>query len=131
MSSEPAILLRADQSEQLTNLALRMAHRSPELSRLILKEVERAELRDAEDFPAEVVAIGSQVEFVDEGSGSVRRVTLVMPSEADIEAGRVSAITPVGIGLIGLRAGQAIDWPRHDGTMRKLRVRSVSRAEVI
>jgi transcription elongation GreA/GreB family factor len=34
-------------------------------------------------------------------------------------------MTLVGLGLIGLRAGQTIEWPRPDGSPRTLRIKSV------
>ena len=46
---------------------------------------------------------------------------------ADIQANRVSVITPVGAGLIGMAAGQEIDWPCPDGRPRKLRILRVRR----
>jgi len=54
-------------------------------------------------------------------------VQLVYPADADIDAGKVSILTPVGAGLIGLRAGQAIAWPDRDGRARTLRVLGVAR----
>ena len=47
------------------------------------------------------------------------------PGEADIEKGFVSVLTPVGAALIGLTAGQAIDWTDRDGRTRRLHVLEV------
>ena len=69
--------------------------------------------------------MGSRVEFIDEGNGIRRTVTLVFPAEANIEAGRVSILTPIGAGLIGLAAGDAIVWPDREGHERRLRIVSV------
>jgi regulator of nucleoside diphosphate kinase len=99
----PTIHLRED---QLTNLAAAIERKAPDLSRLILHEIGRAELHGQHDLADDIVAIGSEVEFEDAGSHLVRRVTLVMPAEADLEAGKVSVLTPVGIGLMGLRQGE-------------------------
>ena len=55
-----------------------------------------------------------------------RTVRLVYPGEADIEKGFVSVLTPVGAALIGLTAGQAIDWTDRDGRTRRLHVIEVS-----
>ena len=69
--------------------------------------------------------MNATVEFVDEASGADRTVELVYPKEADISAGRISILTPIGAGLIGLRAGQSIHWPDRDGKERWLRIISV------
>ena len=110
---------------RVAGLALRMQRGAAALSRTILEEIDRAEIHPDGRLPAGVVAIGSEVDFIDERSGDARRVTLVLPAEADIEDGRVSVMTSVGAGLIGLSEGQAIDWPCPDGRARTLRITSV------
>ncbi|MET0246328.1 MAG: GreA/GreB family elongation factor, partial [Sphingomonas sp.] len=62
-----------------------------------------------------------------EGSGATRTITLVYPGEADIAAGKVSVFTPIGAGLIGMRAGRTILWPDRDGASHRLRVVKVDR----
>lgn len=57
-----------------------------------------------------------------QASGADRTVELVYPRDADISAGRVSILTPVGAGVIGLRTGQSILWPDRDGRERKLTI---------
>lgn len=57
-----------------------------------------------------------------QASGADRTVELVYPRDADISAGRVSILTPVGAGVIGLRTGQSILWPDRDGRHRKLTI---------
>lgn len=125
--SRPQIHLSESDYDRIAGLALRMERGAPEFARLVLDEIERAQLHPDGALPGDVVAIGAEVEFVDDGAADARRVTLVMPAEADISAGRVSVMTSVGIGLIGLAAGQSIDWPCPDGRPRTLRIRSVRR----
>ena len=57
-----------------------------------------------------------------QASGADRTVELVYPRDADISARRVSILTPVGAGVIGLRTGQSILWPDRDGRERKLTI---------
>lgn len=106
-------------------LALRIERSRPELARLLLEEIDRAEMHSDGDLPQNVVRLGSEVDFLDEGTGERRRVRLVLPDEADIGQGRVSILTPVGAGLIGLSTGQTIDWPTADGRSRMLKILSV------
>src|SRR3546814_8900207 len=64
--------------------------------------------------------MSSQVEFIDEANGEARTIQLVYPHEADIAAGRVSILTPVGAGLIGLRQGQSIRSEEHTSELQSL-----------
>jgi regulator of nucleoside diphosphate kinase len=126
-AARPAIQMIEADYDVIANLALSIERRSPELSKLLLDEINRAEIHAADDLPADVVGIGSEVEFLDVESGEKRRVQLVLPAEADIAAGRVSILSPVGAGLIGLRTGQSIDWPSPGGRMRELRILDATR----
>ncbi|WP_340643824.1 nucleoside diphosphate kinase regulator [Phenylobacterium sp.] len=94
-------------------------------------ELERAQVRPDHLVPASVVGMNSTVDFLDEAHGATRTVQLVYPGQADIAAGRVSVLSPVGAGLIGLKAGQSIQWPDRDGRLRALRVLKVSRGQVV
>jgi regulator of nucleoside diphosphate kinase len=124
-SSRPPIHLLHRESDLLGDLALQLEHRFPVVSAMLLTEIERAELHTPDTLPADAVTIGAEVEFVDESSGNVRRVRIVMPAEADIEAGRISVLTPIGAGLIGLTTGQSIDWPDLEGREHRIRTLSV------
>ncbi|MBN9319071.1 MAG: nucleoside diphosphate kinase regulator [Caulobacterales bacterium] len=118
----PAIVLCETDSERLTALAVQREAAFPELSALLLEELERATIRPDAKAPADVIRMGSRFEYRDAGRGGLRTGQLVYPDEADIAAGKVSVFTPIGAGLIGLRAGQTIVWPDRDGRERALTV---------
>ena len=61
------------------------------------------------------VSMNSEVEFLDDTNGKVRKVTLVFPDQADILQGKISVMTPVGTALIGLRTGHTISWETPSG----------------
>ena len=122
---QPAVHLLVSEFESLTALALRIEHAQPALAELLLAELQRAELHAAFDMPADIIVMNSFIDFIDEGNGTQRTVQLVYPSDADIEASRVSILTPIGAGLIGLSAGDAILWPDRQGHERRLRIMSV------
>jgi regulator of nucleoside diphosphate kinase len=123
-TARPPIHLVDSEAETLANLAL-AAGPDHEAAAMLLAEIERAETHTAETLPPGVVTMGAVVSFVDEGSGAQRSVTLVYPREADIAAGRISILTLVGAGLIGLSQGQIIRWPDRSGRERHLRIESV------
>lgn len=123
-AARPPIHLIDSEAESLANLAL-AAGPDHEAAALLLAEIERAETHTAETLPPGVVTMGAAAIFVDEGSGARRSITLVYPGEADIAAGRISILTLVGAGLIGLSEGQTIHWPDRSGRERRLRIESV------
>lgn len=121
-TSFPDIILGETDAERLSALALRMETQAPFATGLLLGEIDRAEIQPDVAVPADVVRMHSTVVFIDAAHGKRRTVLLVFPDEADIAAGKISVITPVGAGLIGLAAGQEILWPNRDGRERSLRV---------
>ena len=116
----------AQESDLVASLALAVEHRQPVVAAMLLEEIERAELHEPNTMPADAVRIGSAISFMDERTGHVRSVQLVMPIDADIGEGRVSILTPVGAALYGLRAGDAIDWPDLDGNERRITIVGVT-----
>ena len=87
---------------------------------LLQQELDRAKVCKPASFPANVVGLNRWVHYTDEQSDKVRRVQLVMPKDADIDAGKISVLSFVGAGLLGLKEGQTIHWPDASGTLRKL-----------
>lgn len=121
----PPIHLLDRDSDLLGDLAIQMEQRHPVVSAMLLAEIERAEIHNQASLPPGVVTIGSEVEFVEVASDRSRTVRIVLPVDADIEAGRISVLTPIGAGLIGLSAGQAIDWPDLEGRERRIEIVAV------
>lgn len=89
------------------------------------RELQRAVIVSSEAVPPDVVTMNSRVLYTDESSGARRLVSVVYPLDADGSEGRVSVLAPVGTALLGLSAGQAIDWQFPDGSRRRLRVEDV------
>jgi regulator of nucleoside diphosphate kinase len=119
----PQIVMGGTDHARLTNLANAAFDTVPDTAEELLSELERARVVADEAVPRDVVRMGSVVEF--ESEGDRKRVTLVFPSDADITAGKVSVLTPVGAALIGLAKGQSIAWTARDGTTHALTIRAV------
>ncbi len=122
----PPITLSADDFERLNRLANAALDTLPRTAEFLAREVERANVVDSSAMLQGVVRMGSQVEFRDDTTGQARRVTLVYPDEADMDAGRISVLTPIGAALVGLSAGQSIEWQTPSGGWRSLTVLGVS-----
>ena len=127
---KPPLTLAAEDFDRLSSLAAAVTNRSPELSDPLLAEIDRSRVVGAAHLAPDVVRMGSHVEFRDETTGKVQSVRLVYPGDADIEAGRISILTPIGIALIGLSTGQLISWTTRGGEQRVLRVLAVGPPEV-
>ena len=119
----PDIVVAEREYETLSALAAVAVHRMPEVAESLLFELDRATVIDSDSVPPGIVRLGSRVSYLAEGAE--RRITLVMPSEADISAGRVSILTPIGAALIGLSTGQTIAWTARDGRTHRLQVIAV------
>ena len=92
---------------------------------LLRAELERAIVVPRDAMPADIVTMYSIVRYRDEHTGISRELQIVYPDEADIARGKVSVLAPVGAALLGLAAGQAIDWTFPGGEIRRLRVEAV------
>ena len=121
-NDQPPIQIRESDADRVTNLAIAAEGRLPQVAALLLSELDRATVVPDAELPHEIVAMQSTVGFVDEASGVERLLKLVYPPEADIEAGRISILSLVGAGLIGLKQGQSIMWPDRAGNQRRLRI---------
>ena len=62
----------------------------------------------------------------DLGTARLNTVSVVYPEDADIEQGRISVLTPVGVALLGLSPGAEISWTTRDDATRQLLVMKVT-----
>jgi len=121
MSEVPEIIVTTQDFERLQRL---VACTSSSAAERLDAELARARLVAQTDIPADVVTMNSDVIYEDAASGERRVVRLVYPKDAEAARGWVSVLAPVGSALLGLRQGQAIEWPVPRGT-RRLRVVAV------
>jgi regulator of nucleoside diphosphate kinase len=125
----PKIVVGRTEHHRLLDLATAIADRAPEVADELMAEMERARVVADDAIPPDVVRMGSTVEFTAD-TAPRRRVTLVYPANADISAGKVSVLTPIGAALIGLSAGQSIEWTTRDGRKQRLTVHAVERPKI-
>jgi regulator of nucleoside diphosphate kinase len=123
--ARPALIIDADDYERLIGIARGALQQQPALAEQLVEEVERADLRPSAEMPLDVVAIGSDVTFHETDSDQTRTVRLVFPRDADLDKGRVSVLTPLGAGLLGLSIGQNISWEM-GGRVRQLTIVGVN-----
>lgn len=120
----PPIVVAEDEHERLVTLALSALDRAPGAVDLFT-ELSRAKV--VAKLPEHVVGVGSVATFEYDGS-TYRDYELVDPHRADIAQQRISVLTPVGAMLLGLSAGQSIEWVGPDERPHKVAVEDVRRA---
>ena len=87
-------------------------------------ELERAEIVEPKDIPADVVTMRSKVRLKDLVSGESNTYSLVFPTEADFAEGKISVLAPIGTARLGYRRGDTIEWPVPSG-LRKLKLEEI------
>lgn len=122
----PKIVLSNTRLADLEALCDGMLRRNPELAEQLLEELGRARIVSPSRLRADVVDIGRKVTYRDEATGTEHIITLVFPQEADISAGRVSVMTPIGVALIGLAEEATFHWETRDGHQRGLKILKVA-----
>ena len=105
--------------EKLIELAGERSRRANHLylSRLE-EELERAETVAPEEVPGDVITMRSKVRLSDLDTGEVMVYTLVFPSEANFDEGKISVLAPVGTAMLGYRVGDSIEWEVPSGRRR-------------
>jgi regulator of nucleoside diphosphate kinase len=106
-------------------LSIHAAHWSWRSVEFLVRELMRATIVDEGSIPADVVTMGSRLEYREEGRNSTQVATLSYPGEREFLDDAISVLTPVGAALLGLAAGQSICYAGPDGrpvTMTVIRV---------
>ncbi|WP_165793484.1 GreA/GreB family elongation factor [Hyphococcus luteus] len=99
-------------------------------ARLLADELDRA-VKVRVDHADAFVTIGSHVKFRDVSNGQVKDVQLVLPKDADINAGRISVLTPVGASLIGLTTNARVQWSGAGMRKREMEILSIEDPKMV
>lgn len=125
MSKRPAITLSIQDRERLYRL-LDHHRGDEEVVDHLYAELERANFLESEKMPANVVSLNSKVTFLNEDNNKTYEMTLVMPMQTS-GATTISILSPAGAALLGLKAGDRIEWPSN-GKLLHLRLLDVARS---
>ncbi|KAF7599553.1 MAG: transcription elongation factor GreAB [Candidatus Dactylopiibacterium carminicum] len=119
----PQITLTTFDYERLHALLDSPAARGVAVADVLAEELDRAELLEPSELPADVVSMNSRLRFVFDPEPEVYEYTLSWPRDAGLDDGpRLSVFTPIGAALLGLRVGDTIDWTVPSGKSVRLRV---------
>lgn len=86
--------------------------------------LERCRVVEPGRVPKGVVTMHSKVSVRDLKADEPETYTLVFPDDADINAGKLSVLAPLGTALLGARAGQVVEFAAPGGT-RRLKVEKI------
>ena len=122
----PPITISVTDYDRLSRIAVAGVHSQRyTTAEMLADELDRAMIAVPGAIRPDIVTMHSEVEYQDDVTGQIRRITLVYPGEEDSDAGRVSVLTAVGAALIGLSEGQSMEWQGPTGGWRKITVRRV------
>lgn len=91
--------------------------------RFVKGRIERAIVTEPAEQPNDRVCFGAKVEIEDE-QGVAQSISIVGEDEADIEAGKVSWVSPLAKALLGAGVGGLVTWRRPAGDL-EIEVRAI------
>jgi regulator of nucleoside diphosphate kinase len=128
MPKETNIYITKPDYERLTKLIEIARDREGDANREYLdrleEELERGEMVQQKDIPADVITMRSTVRLKDLATGEEMIYRLVFPTEANSDEGKISVLAPIGTAMLGYRRGDVIEWQVPSG-VRRLRVGEV------
>ena len=128
MGKETNIYITKPDHERLTKLIEIAREGERDTSREYLisleEELDRAEVVEQKDIPADVITMRSTVRLKDLATSEELIYRLVFPTEANYDEGKISVLAPVGTAMLGYRRGNVIEWQVPSG-VRRLSVEEV------
>jgi len=126
MNSRNIIMTPADHEEleAVVTFTGKVSERAQTELRSLENELKRAIILAPDAIPADVITMNTRAELIDLDSNERMEFTLVLPSDADINAGKISVLAPLGTAMLGYRVGDEFEWSVPYG-MRRLKVSKV------
>lgn len=126
MSNKPIQITEFDRRrlQQLLEEASHTNFRGREDLATLNAELARAEIVAPHHVSRHVITMNSTVVLLDLETGEEETYTLVFPETADIAAGRISVLAPIGTAMLGYEVGDVFEWSVPAGT-RRLQVREI------
>lgn len=90
----------------------------------LASELERAEIVDPKKVRPDVVTMNSRVVLQDTTTGEEMSYTLVFPKDANMGAGAISVLAPIGTAILGYSKGDIIEWQVPAG-MRRILIKEI------
>jgi regulator of nucleoside diphosphate kinase len=110
--------------EELLGVAKQFSDKAKSDLAGLSQELARAEIVPSNEVPPEVVTMNSRVILQDLDTDEESEYTLVFPKDADVDAGAISVLAPIGTAILGYSKGDAVEWPVPDG-IRRIRIKEI------
>lgn len=81
-------------------------------------ELNRARVVASDEIPRYVVTMNTRVQLIDTATGEKVDYTLVFPSDADLQQGKLSILSDLGVAIIGFSVGDTVECLFPDGVRR-------------
>jgi regulator of nucleoside diphosphate kinase len=87
-------------------------------------ELGTAKVVESREIPPTIITMNSKLRFVDLEDQSETTVTLVFPSDANIDEGKMSVLSPIGTALLGYAKGDTLKWAVPAG-LRRIKIQDI------
>ena len=128
MGNEATIHITEQDHERLKNLIdlVRNGNDRANISYVnrLEEELEYAEIVAPEKIRADVVTMRSEVKLRDLDKDEASVFSIVFPTEANSEKGKISILAPLATALLGRRLGEEVEF-QAPGRLRRLRVEDI------
>ncbi|BBL57411.1 GreA/GreB family elongation factor [Methylomonas koyamae] len=84
-------------------------------------ELNRATILPPEEIPPYVVTMNTCVRLIDISTGKTMTYTLVFPNDEDLQQGKLSILSDMGVAIIGFSVGSTVEWHFPEG-LRSIRI---------
>ena len=88
------------------------------------EELEEAEIVAPEAIPPDVVTMRSKVKLKDLDTNEERVYSIVFPSEANSDEGKISILAPLATALLGFRSGETVEF-QAPTRLRRLKIEEI------
>lgn len=129
MANPPEIFICSEDAAAIGRILETRAQEAGEARLELSRKLFEAFVVSQRALPYGTVRLNSRVTYVELPSGPHRVVTIVAPRDADLAAGRISVLSPVGRALLGHAAGGVVHVPLHAGRTLSLRIAAVEATE--
>ena len=86
--------------------------------RFLQKVLQYSRIIDPANLPKDKISLLSKVEFTNLSSNARMTYTLVSPHEMNLECGKISCKSPIGMALMGRKTGDIVEVSAPSGTFR-------------
>ena len=126
MSERRIVISRFDKErlEELIAVAEEFSNHGREDLRALAGELAIAAVVSPKAVPQDVVTMNSRVVLRDVDTSEEMTYSLVFPQNADVDAGAISILAPVGTAILGYSEGDVIEWPVPSG-MRRIKIEKI------